>query len=76
MNKWSTLFLYEMFGTMWNIYGWTQVKYNWLAGMTSLLCAYLICKPVSGAQFNPAVSLREYVLSNRTREDLHKLCYY
>ena len=58
-----TLFLYELFGTMWNIYGWTQVKSNWLAGMTNLLSAWILCKPVSGSFFNPAVTLREYVLS-------------
>jgi glycerol uptake facilitator-like aquaporin len=75
-NHKLTCFCYEVLGTMWNIYGWSQVQTNWLAGGANLISIWCVCKPVSGAVFNPAQTFRNYILSPRERSDLEMMVWY
>lgn len=72
----GTCFVYELVGTTLNIYGWMQVKNNWLAGGANLMGLWCACHPVSGAVFNPAQTLRNFVLSPRLPSDVQLLVVY
>lgn len=67
-NK-CTVFLYELLGTSLLVYAVLVSGGNMLAVPFTILTLIYICGPISGAHFNPAVTIGVYVMNKNWKHD-------
>ena len=67
-NK-CTVFLYELLGTSLLVYAVLVSGGNMIAVPLTVLTLIVICAPITGAHFNPAVTMGVYVMNKNWKQD-------